>query len=65
MTSRKAHSILITAFVVVGILLVVKPIAFFAVVMSAILGVLLIGLYMVLYDALMGNLSKKKDDSNG
>ena len=65
MTSRKAHSILITAFVVVGILLVVKPIAFFAVVMSAILGVLLIGLYMVLYDALMGNFSKKKDESNG
>ena len=65
MTSRKAHSILITAFVVVGILLVVKPIAFFAVVMSAILGVLLIGLYMVLYDVLMGNFSKKKDESNG
>lgn len=65
MTSRKAHSILITLFVVSGIALIFKPVAFFAAVMIAILGFMIIALYMILYDAMMGNFSKKKDDSNG
>lgn len=65
MTSRKAHAILITAFVVVGIALVVKPVAFFAGVMIAILGFLVIGLYMILHDVLTGRMAQKKDNENG
>lgn len=59
-TGTKVHIILITVFATAISLLVFQPNVFFGIVALVIIGGLLLGVYMILYDFVMEIINKKK-----